>query len=320
VHAVITGGAGFIGSHLSEKLLGAGVAVTVLDNLSTGRLSNLSSCFGRGGFQFVEGDVCDSGLLRELASGADVIFHLAAAVGVRLIVENPCLTIETNVHGTEAVLKAARLSSSRVIVASTSEVYGKNSSIPFSEGDDTISGPTTQSRWSYACSKMLDEFMALAYFQQHGTPVTVCRFFNTIGPRQVGEYGMVVPRFVEKGLAGLPLPVIGDGAQARCFCNVADTVDALYALMQSPLAVGKIVNIGNDELVTISQLADLIIQKTGSRSTKEFLSYERAYGTHFDDMRIRQPNLQLLESLVGFRPRRSLSETLDQIIASWPRG
>jgi UDP-glucose 4-epimerase len=268
MNALITGGAGFIGSHLAEAILDARASrVVVLDDLSTGSRANLAALAGRSDFELVEGDVCDQGVVAPLVDRCEVVFHLAAAVGVRLIAECPIHTIKTNVNGTETVLAEAARHGRTVIVASTSEVYGKNNRPPFAEGDDTTLGSTQSMRWSYACSKLTDEFLALAYHQQRDLPVVICRLFNTIGPRQQGRYGMVVPRFIRQALDDAPLEVYGTGRQTRCFCHVADTVRALLLLASCPEAVGQVVNVGSDESVSIRQLAECIVEMTAAVRT-----------------------------------------------------
>jgi len=312
---LITGGAGFIGSHLAEAMLDAGHRVTVVDDLSTGSQENIGHLLGREGFGFVRESVRNPATMAVLVQECEVIFHLAAAVGVQLIVDRPVHTLETNIHGSEVVLNLANKFGRKVFVASTSEVYGKNTQVPFSEDDDALLGSTRFTRWSYACSKMVDEFLALAYHDQYGLAVVVGRFFNTIGPRQTGAYGMVVPRFVRAALRNEPLTVYGTGEQRRCFCHVADVVDAVTKLMSSPDCVDEVVNIGSDESVRINELADRVIAMTGSSSEVRRISYEEAYGRPFDDMLVRQPDLSKLRRLIHYRPRYSLDETLEHIIA-----
>ena len=314
MNVLITGGAGFIGSHLAEAVFQNGSGVVAVDDLSTGSLDNISHLLGRPGFQFVRETVRNPVTMAPLVDRCDVIFHLAAAVGVQLIVDRPVHTIETNIHGSEVVLDLANKFRRKVVIASTSEVYGKNTKVPFAEDDDTTLGSTRYTRWSYACSKMVDEFLALAYRDQYGLETIVCRFFNTIGPRQTGQYGMVVPRFVRSALAGEPLRIFGTGDQSRCFCHVADVVAALQKLIDCPAAVGEVINLGSDELITINDLAAKIITMTHSRSTTQHLSYEQAYGRPFDDMLIRVPDLAKITRLIGHQPRRSLDQTLTDII------
>ncbi|MDY7009999.1 MAG: GDP-mannose 4,6-dehydratase [Planctomycetota bacterium] len=314
MNVLITGGAGFIGSHLAEALMNAGDNVTVVDDLSTGSFENIRDLVGRKGFQFVRESVRNSDTMAVLTDRCDVIFHLAAAVGVQLIVDKPVHTIETNIHGSEVVLNLANKFGRKIFVASTSEVYGKSNKVPFSEDDESVLGPTRFTRWSYACSKMVDEFLALAYHDQFGLETVVGRLFNTIGPRQTGAYGMVAPRFVRAALRGEPLEVYGTGKQSRCFTNVADVVAALIKLMDCPETVGRVVNIGSDESITITELAEKIIEMTGSASEIRSLTYEQAYGRPFDDMLTRKPDLSRIKRLIGYEPKYSLDETLQQII------
>lgn len=313
---LITGGAGFIGSHLAERLLGQGHQVVVIDDLSTGSLANLAGVRGHPNFSFVLDSVRNANTMHLLIAGCDVVYHLAAAVGVQLIVDRPVHTIETNIHGTEVVLSIANKFGKKVLITSTSEVYGKSEAIPFHEDDDTVLGSTRFSRWSYACSKAIDEFLALAYHQQYGLSVVVARLFNTVGPRQTGQYGMVIPRFVERALRNEPLQIYGDGQQARCFSCVFDVIEGLTGLMESPEAAGRVYNIGSDEEITMEALADTIIRLTGSRSNKVFLSYEEAYGRPFDDMKRRVPSLERIRGTVGYQPRYTLEQTLTLIINS----
>ncbi len=311
---MITGGAGFIGSHLAEAMLGAGHRVLVVDDLSTGSLDNIRHLMGREGFQFVRETVRNPATMAVLVDQCEVIVHLAAAVGVQLIVERPVHTLETNIHGSEVVLDLANKFARRVLVASTSEVYGKSTRVPFREDDDSLLGSTKFTRWSYACSKMVDEFLALAYHDQYGLETVVGRFFNTIGPRQTGAYGMVVPRFVRAALRGEPLLVYGTGRQQRCFCHVADVIDAVQKLLVCEAAVGEVVNVGADEPVTIAELARKVIAMTGSSSEVRTISYEEAYGRPFDDMLVRKPDLSKLRRLIGYRPQYSLDQTLQEIV------
>ena len=315
--ALITGGAGFIGSHLAERLLRDGYKVTVVDNLSTGSLKNIESFKKHPKFDFVEGDVRDADLMKQLVEKCDVTFHLAAAVGVKLIAEEPVHTIETNIGGTEVVLETANKFGKKILIASSSEVYGKNEVVPFSEDDDIVLGSTTLSRWSYACSKAIDEFLGLAFYQQYGLGVVIGRFFNTIGPRQTGQYGMVVPRFIQRALRGEPLSIYGTGRQKRCFCFVQDLVDAVIGLMNCEEAAGKVYNIGSTEEIAIEELADKIIEMTGSKSKKEFISYEKAYGRPIEDMMRRVPGLERIKETIGWEPKTNLSETLQIIIESF---
>jgi UDP-glucose 4-epimerase len=315
VRALVTGGAGFIGSHLTEALLEAGHEVVVLDDLSTGRLANLAAVDAHPRLELAEGSVTDESLVRKLMAGADVVYHLAAAVGVRLILDRPVGTIETNIVGTETILRAAREGRPRVVLASTSEVYGKNDRVPLSEDDDRVLGPTTKSRWSYACSKAIDEFLALAYYHEHGVPVTILRFFNTIGPRQTGRYGMVVPRFVRQALDGGPITVYGDGQQSRCFTDVEDTVRATIALSLAPAAVGEVFNVGNTHELTIEGLAERVRGLVQSGASIVRVPYDEAYQPGFEDLRRRVPDIRKAERVAGHRPRVPLDETLTRVIA-----
>ncbi len=313
--ALITGGAGFIGSHLAEALLRSDYEVVALDDLSTGNLSNLRHLLDDRRFRFVHDDVRNQETAHVLVEQCDVVFHLAAAVGVQLIVDRPVHTIETNIHGTEVVLSVANKFRKKVLLASTSEVYGKSEKVPFREDDDTVLGSTRYSRWSYACSKAIDEFLGLAYHQQFGLPVVVARLFNTVGPRQTGQYGMVMPRFVERALASQPLQIYGTGAQCRCFAYVGDVVGGLMDLMASSDAPGRVYNIGATEEISIESLADTIIEMTGNKSEKNFISYEEAYGRPFDDMMRRVPCLDRIREAVGYQPKTKLPEMLERIIA-----
>jgi UDP-glucose 4-epimerase len=313
--ALITGGAGFIGSHLGENLLAEGVEVTVIDNLSTGSLENIKNLVGNRCFKFIEGDVRDEQVMEELVERNEVIYHLAAAVGVQLIADDPVHTIETNITGTEVVLEKANKFCRRILLASTSEIYGKNEKVPFCEDDDIVLGSTGLSRWSYACSKAIDEFLGLAFFRQYGLEVIIGRFFNTIGPRQTGQYGMVVPRFVHSALKNEPVLIYGSGQQSRCFCFVDDVVEAITGLMNCPQAAGGVFNIGSDEEITIEALADKIIQMTGSKSDKQFVSYEEAYGQPIEDMMRRVPSLMRIKEVISWKPKTSLTDALKAIIS-----
>jgi UDP-glucose 4-epimerase len=312
---LITGGAGFIGSHLSERLLEAGAHVLVLDDLSTGAIANIEHLIGRDGFGYRIGSVREAPLVAELVDRCDVTVHLAAAVGVRLIVEKPVHTIETNVHGTEVVLNAVARKGKKVVIASTSEVYGKSLKPAFSEDDDLVLGPTLHSRWAYACSKALDEWLALAYMREKGVPVVIARFFNTVGPRQTGRYGMVLPTFVRQALAGEPITVYGDGEQSRCFGHVSDAVEAVLRLIQAPAAVGNVFNVGADEEVTMNQLAELVRDMAGSRSPIVHVPYTEAYPAGFEDMARRVPDVRKLERTIGFRPRTPLRQIVADVLA-----
>ncbi len=311
----ITGGAGFIGSHLAERLLDRGDRVLVLDDLSTGTMDNIQHLIGRAGFEYRIGSALDLPLVTECVDRCDVTVHLAAAVGVRLIVERPVHTIETNVGCTETVLDAAAKKQKLVFVASTSEVYGKSGKIPFSEEDDLQLGPTSHSRWAYACSKALDEWLALAYLREKKVPVVVARFFNTVGPRQTGRYGMVLPNFVSQALAGEPITVFGTGTQSRCFGHVFDAVEAILRLIAAPAAVGQVVNVGNDEEVTILQLAERVREATGSSSEIRLVPYSEAYPEGFEDMHRRVPDVRKLERMIGFRPRTPLAQIIADVVA-----
>jgi UDP-glucose 4-epimerase len=312
---LVTGGAGFIGSHLAEALLKEGHEVHLLDDLSTGAIRNLDPIKAHPKLKYSIDSVFNQQVLAELVDQADVVYHLAAAVGVFMIVEKPVHTIETNLKGTEAVLQCASKKRKPVFIASTSEVYGKSAKIPFSEEDDVLLGPTTKSRWSYACSKMIDEFLALAYWKEHKVPTIVGRFFNTVGPRQTGQYGMVIPRFVQQALAGKPITVYGDGNQSRCFAHVADVVDAILKLVREPRAFGQIFNIGNDEEISINQLAEKIRDRINSSLPIRHVTYDDAYERGFEDMRRRIPDLTKIRKLIGYRVTRGIDDILDDVIA-----
>jgi UDP-glucose 4-epimerase len=316
MNVLITGGAGFIGTHLSRLLLDRGDHVAVLDNLSTGSLENIQGLAAHPNYSFAIDDIANALVLDRLASEADAIIHLAAAVGVQLVVERPTETIETNVLGTHAVLAAARRYRCRTILASTSEVYGKGVRAPFHEDDDLLLGSTSRSRWSYAASKMLDEFLGLAAHRQYGLPVTVVRFFNTVGPGQTGRYGMVVPRFVRAALLGQPVTVYGDGRQSRCFCHVQDTVRALVALLDLAEGTsGEIYNIGSSDEITIEHLARTVIERTESVSQIEYIPYSEAYAPGFEDMRRRVPNTTKVYEAIHWKAERTLAQILDDVIA-----
>jgi UDP-glucose 4-epimerase len=314
LHALITGGAGFIGSHLAEALLAAGHQVTLLDNLSTGAMENIEHLKPLAGFRYVIDSVTNEPVLAELIDGADVVFHLAAAVGVKLIVEAPVHTIETNVHGTEVVLKHANKKKKLVVIASTSEVYGKSTDVPFREDADLVMGPTPKHRWAYACSKAIDEFLALAYWKERKLPVIIVRFFNTVGPRQTGRYGMVIPNFVRQGLAGHHITVHGDGSQTRSFCYVGDVVEALQRLVVEPRAVGEVFNVGNNHEISIRSLAEKVRGLTGSRSEIVTIPYDEAYEAGFEDMPRRVPDLSKIADLVGYAPKVGLDEILTRVV------
>ena len=310
----ITGGAGFVGSHLSEAFLERGDAVSVLDNLSTGSIDNIAHLKGHPAFSYTIDSVDNEPLLAELIDRADVVVHLAAAVGVKLIVERPVHTIETNVHGTEIVLKHANKKKKLVLIASTSEVYGKSAAVPFTEDADLVLGPTTKHRWAYACSKMIDEFLALAYWKERKLPIVVVRLFNTVGPRQTGQYGMVIPNFVRQALAGKPITVFGDGTQSRSFTYVGDVVRGLVALVDEPRAVGQVFNIGNTNEITIGDLADKVKRLTGSASEIVRIPYDEAYEFGFEDMPRRVPDITKIHQLVGYEPTVELDEILSRVV------
>ena len=311
---LITGGAGFIGSHLAERLLTDGHEVQVLDNLSTGSIDNISHLKGTKGFTYRIDSVTNEPLLAEMIDGSDVIFHLAAAVGVLLIVDQPVHTIETNVHGTEVVLEHANKKKKLVCIASTSEVYGKSTDVPFRETADSVLGPSSKHRWAYACSKLIDEFLALAYWKEKKLPVVIARLFNTVGPRQTGEYGMVLPTFVRQALAGEPLTVFGDGKQSRSFTYVGDVVGALVQLVQEPRAVGEVFNIGNTDEVTIRDLAERVKALTASPSDIRCVPYDKAYEAGFEDMPRRVPDISKINSLIGYEPTLALDDIVRTVI------
>jgi UDP-glucose 4-epimerase len=310
----ITGGAGFIGSHLAERLLAEGYEVIVLDNLSTGSIDNITHLKGRPAFSYTIDSVTNEPLLAELIDRCDVVFHLAAAVGVKLIVEQPVHTIETNVHGTEVVLKHANKKKKLVFIASTSEVYGKSADVPFREAADLVLGPSAKHRWAYACSKLIDEFLALAYWKEKKLPVIVVRLFNTVGPRQTGQYGMVLPTFVRQALAGQPITVFGDGTQSRSFTYVGDVVDALVRLAQDKRAIGEVFNIGNMGEVTIGELAARVKTMTGSCSPIHYIPYDQAYEAGFEDMPRRVPDISKIREFVGYEPKLGLDEIIRSVI------
>ncbi|MHC4241382.1 MAG: GDP-mannose 4,6-dehydratase [Planctomycetota bacterium] len=314
MRVLVTGGAGFIGSHLTERLLKDSHELAAIDNLSTGSLKNIENYREHSGFEFVKGDIRNAEIMEPLVEQCDMIFHLAAAVGVKLIAEDPVLTIETNISGTEIVLDMANKFSKKIFLASSSEVYGKSEAVPFSEEDDIVLGSTSVSRWAYACSKAIDEFLGLAFYQQYGLSVVIGRFFNTIGPRQTGQYGMVVPRFVQRALKDEPIQICGTGKQTRCFCYVADLVEAVIRLMNCEHAAGKVYNIGSNEEISIEELANKIIKMTGSKSQKRFVPHELVYGRPIDDMMRRVPDLERIKETIGWESKTSLDEIL-QVIA-----
>jgi len=316
---LVTGGAGFIGSHLADALLARGDEVFVLDDLSTGSVENIRHLKTHERFHYFFDSITNKQLLAELVDESDVIFHLAAAVGVRLIVESPVRTIETNVYGTQLVLDAASKKKKLVFTASTSEVYGKSEKVPFREDADLVLGATTIGRWSYAASKALDEFLALSYSKERKQPVIVVRLFNTVGPRQTGRYGMVLPNFVRQALDGAPITVFGDGRQSRCFCDVRDTIEAILRLAGSDRAVGEVINIGSSEEITIEGLARAVKDRTKSDSPITYVPYDRAYEPGFEDMPRRVPSLEKLERLTGFRPATPLSQIIDRVAAHFQK-
>jgi UDP-glucose 4-epimerase len=316
VRSLITGGAGFVGSHLAHELLRRGEEVHILDDLSTGSIENVEHLKRNARFHYTIDSVHNEPVLAELIDRCDVVYHLAAAVGVRLIVESPVNTIETNVHGTESVLKVANKKKKKVLITSTSEVYGKSTAVPFNEDQDLVLGPTTKGRWSYACSKAIDEFLGIAYWHEKKLPVVIVRLFNTVGPRQSGRYGMVIPNFVCQALTNQPITVYGDGNQSRAFGYVEDVVKALADLVQHPAAVGQVFNIGNTEEITINDLAQLIKTMTRSKSEIIHIPYDRAYENGFEDMPRRVPDITKIRRLIGYEPRANLKDILTEVIAS----
>ena len=311
---LVTGGAGFIGSHLAERLLAEGHGVLALDDLSTGRYDNVAHLEGAERFELRKASVTEPEVVERCVTECQAVFHLASAVGVRLVVEQPVKTIETIVNGTDVVLRACARYRRPVLLTSSSEVYGKGAKVPFAEGDDCVMGPTTTRRWAYACAKALDEFLALAHWHEARLPVVVARLFNTVGPRQTGRYGMVIPRFVAQGLAGAPITVYGDGTQSRCFAHVADVVGALIRLMDHPGARGDVFNVGNDEEITILHLAERVRALTGGRSPIRLVPYNEAYTAGFEDMQRRVPDLTRLRRLIDYRPARGLDRILEDVI------
>jgi UDP-glucose 4-epimerase len=310
---LVTGGAGFIGSHLCERLVSEGHSVTAIDNFSTGRASNLTNLLGSSSFSLIEGSILDSARLNQLIRNGDYVFHLAAAVGVFNIVNHPLDSLMTNIRGTENVLDAAYASGIPVFITSSSEVYGKNISDSLKESDDRILGSPVTLRWSYSEAKAIDESLAYAYFIEKRLETRIVRFFNTVGPRQLGAYGMVVPRFVKAALANEPITIYGDGSQTRCFAHVYDVVDAVIALAFSENTIGKVINIGNDFEISINELAQKIIDQTGSKSKIVYVPYEEAYGEGFEDMERRVPNIELINQLIGWTPKRDLSKIINDI-------
>jgi UDP-glucose 4-epimerase len=315
MRVLITGGAGFIGSHLCDAVLERGDLVHIVDDLSTGCVDNIAHLRDHPRFSYTIGGVGQRSLLAELIDDCDVVFHLAAAVGVKLIVQSPVRTIQNNIFGTEVVLSLAEKKRKRVLIASTSEVYGLSQQVPFREDGPLVLGATTKGRWSYACSKATDEFLALAYWREHRLPTIIARLFNTVGPRQTGRYGMVVPTFVKQALAGRPITVHGDGTQSRCFTHVADVVSALISLMDHPAAIGEVVNVGSSEEVTIEELARRVKSLTGSSSPIVHVPYSEAYEAGFEDMPRRVPDITKVARMIGFRPSRNLDQILRDVIA-----
>ena len=317
MRVLITGGSGFVGSHLAEALLQRGDEVFVLDNLSTGSIDNITHLKSNPRFHYTIDSVTNEPLLAEMIDTCDTVVHLAAAVGVKLIVESPVHTIETNVHGTEVVLKHANKKKKLVLIASTSEVYGKSTEVPFNENADLVLGPTEKHRWAYACSKLIDEFLALAYWKERKLPVIIVRLFNTVGPRQTGQYGMVIPNFVRQALAGQPITVFGDGNQSRSFTYVGDVVRAMITLINEPAAVGQVFNIGNGTEISINALAEKVKEMTGSQSEIVRIPYEKAYEAGFEDMPRRVPNIAKIQKLIGYAPTVELDEILTKVIESF---
>jgi UDP-glucose 4-epimerase len=315
MHYFITGGAGFIGSHLAEALLEQGHHVLALDDLSTGSVENLAGFRSHPRFHLAVDTIFNAPLVAELIDQADAVIHLAASVGVFQIVESPVRTVETNIRGTEIVLSNAAKKRKPVLLASTSEVYGKSSKVPFSEDDDCVLGPSSKGRWAYAASKLVDEFLALSYFKERRLPTVVVRLFNTVGPRQTGRYGMVLPRFVQQALSGGPLTVFGDGRQSRCFCWVGDVVRAVLALLAEPRAYGQVFNVGSDREITIEELARLVRDRANPSASIEYVPYDRAYEAGFEDMRRRVPDLSRIRALIGYRPTLGIEEIVERVVA-----
>ena len=316
---LITGGAGFVGSHLADKLHNDGHEVTVIDNLSTGRYSNIEHLEGKDGFRLIIDTILNAKLMEELIRESDRVFHMASAVGVRLIMEQPVKTIETIFHGTDVVLGLCARYRKRVLIPSTSEVYGKGTSVPFREDDDILKGSTSKHRWAYACAKELDEFLALAHWKESRLPVVVVRLFNTVGPRQTGQYGMVVPRFIQAALKNEPIIVHGDGSQSRCFGHVSDVVEGLTKLLETPECFGQVINIGNPEEISIKNLAEKAIKMTGSTSEIQFIPYEEAYGEGFEDMQRRVPSIDKAVRLIGFQPTQKLDDIINDVANEFRR-
>ena len=315
MNILITGGAGFIGSHLAEELIKEGENVNVVDDLSTGRIENISSLLDNPQFSFIQGNILNEKLMAEVIEKCELVYHLAAAVGVKYIMENRLNTLQTNVRGTENILELASKDKKKVMLASSSEVYGKNGNVPFNEESVSVIGPTTLHRWSYACTKMVDEFWAFVYFIEKQLPIVIMRFFNTVGQRQLGRYGMVVPRFIKRALSGAPLQVYGDGTQTRCFTSISDVIRAMVELAFCKDAVGEVFNIGSEEEISIKDLAKKIIKLTGSSSEIEYIPYEKAYGEGFEDMKRRVPDISKIKRFIGWQPEVSLDELLKKVIA-----
>lgn len=311
---LITGGAGFVGSHLADKLHREGHDITVIDDLSTGRYSNVAHLEGKERFQLIIDTVLNNTLMERLIRDTDRVFHMASAVGVKLIMEQPVKTIETIFGGTEVVLKNCSRYRKRVLVPSTSEVYGKGVEVPFSEDNDILKGSTSKHRWAYACAKELDEFLALAHWKETRLPVVVIRLFNTVGPRQTGQYGMVVPNFIKAALQNQPIPIHGDGSQSRCFGHVLDVVEGLAKAIETPDCFGQVMNLGNSEEVTIKELAERVVAATGSTSKIDYIPYEVAYGEGFEDMQRRVPNLEKAKRLIGYQPTRTLDNIITDVV------
>lgn len=320
MNILITGGAGFVGSHLADRLIADGHHITVIDNLSTGRYQNVAHLEGRERFRLLIDTVLNQTLMEELIRESDRVFHMASAVGVKLIMERPVRTIETIFRGTDVVLEFCSRYRKRVLIPSTSEVYGKGISVPFHENDDLLTGATNKHRWAYACAKTLDEFLALAHWKETRLPVVVVRLFNTVGPRQTGQYGMVVPRFVKAAMENEPITVHGDGSQSRCFGHVADVVDGLVKTLENPSCFGEVINLGNSEETTIKGLAEKAIEMTGSSSEIRYIPYEEAYGDGFEDMQRRVPSLEKAERLIGYKPTRTLEDIINDVSREFSAG
>ncbi|MFC1989844.1 GDP-mannose 4,6-dehydratase [Chloroflexota bacterium] len=316
---LITGGAGFIGSHLAEKLLKSGEEVSIIDDLSTGSIVNIEHLKSKNGIHYVIDTIMNKSLMAELIDSSDIIFHLAASVGVKLIIESPIRTIETNVKGTEIVLELASKKRKKVILASSSEVYGKSNEAIFREDNDLVFGPTYKSRWSYACSKAMDEFLSLAYWREKRLPVVIVRLFNTVGPRQTGRYGMVLPTFIKQALSGEPITVYGDGEQSRSFTWVGDVVDAMIRLAPYPEAIGEIINVGNNQEITIKSLAELVKEVTRSKSEIVYIPYDKAYEEGFEDLRRRVPDISKVKELIGYEPTKNIGEMIEIMVKDLKR-